>query len=100
MGFPRYKLQRDSERHFNKKFNLTAHQRHLLSGTDKTSDYHQHIIYYILSVVSQPNSSKFKREKGCLLIDPVWEAPAALGVCVSMTCVDEAVFQRPADVVR
>lgn len=34
-----------------------------------------------------------------LLVDPVGEAPAAVGVGVSVSRVDEAVLERPADVV-
>lgn len=38
--------------------------------------------------------------KSCpLLIDPVREAPAAMGVAVSMSCVDEAVLEWTTDVV-
>lgn len=34
-----------------------------------------------------------------LLVDPVGEAPAVVGVGVSVSCVDEAVLERSADVV-
>lgn len=38
-------------------------------------------------------------KRGCyLLVNPVREAPAAMRVGVSVSCVDEAVLQRTADV--
>lgn len=52
---------------------------------------------HLLATSYHCNTSELS--EAALLVDPVGEAPAALGVGVSVSRVDEAVLERPTDVV-